>query len=251
MKNTLENKRAHLVKEIMNYKKYEDGIALQEIYRVISEHPQFDELFKKTNPNNWESYIRNLLQIRSDNMPSRKGKYLDFRYKGKSVYTYVGNPKHEEIVKVRVQTQNDITLYLNKLKESSYEQVRIEVNRRLNQSPFRKYLIEEFGMCPFKKVADEKLLIASHIVDYQDCDEEVDRGNPSNGILLTPDFDKLFDKKAISFSHKTGKIIIRPEHELTIKQLGLHSEYKLNKKYLTSDRIKYLKDRNQRYGFKN
>ena len=63
--------------------------------------------------------------------------------------------------------------------------------------------------CPFTKVSDERLLIASHIKPYQTCinegrvDEAVDY---LNGLALTPTYDKLFDQGYITFTDK-GELV--------------------------------------------
>lgn len=55
-------------------------------------------------------------------------------------------------------------------------------------------------------VDDTNLLIASHIKPWRLSDNE-ERVNHKNGILLTPTYDKLFDKGLISFTNE-GELII-------------------------------------------
>ena len=65
----------------------------------------------------------------------------------------------------------------------------------------------------------QKILIASHIKRWSDCNEE-ERLDVNNGILLSPTFDSLFDKHLISFSDE-GEILINTE------EIGLGNMLKL------------------------
>jgi putative restriction endonuclease len=73
------------------------------------------------------------------------------------------------------------------------------VAARIGQGYFRRTLILECGICPITEVDESPLLIASHIKPWKVSDN-TERINPKNGILLTPTYDKLFDRGYISFS---------------------------------------------------
>ncbi|MGS0748440.1 HNH endonuclease [Halpernia sp. GG3] len=60
-------------------------------------------------------------------------------------------------------------------------------------------MILECGFCPITQVDETPLLIASHIKPWKVSDN-IERINPKNGILLTPTYDKLFDRGYISFT---------------------------------------------------
>lgn len=64
---------------------------------------------------------------------------------------------------------------------------------RLGQSYFRNNLLKEMKKCPITGIDDNRLLIASHIKPWIHSNNE-ERVNVKNGILLSPLFDKLFDK---------------------------------------------------------
>lgn len=80
---------------------------------------------------------------------------------------------------------------------------------REGQQMYRKKVIEYMPQCPFTKITDERLLIASHIKPYKICinenrlDEAIDF---HNGLALSPTYDKLFDQGYITFSDK-GELI--------------------------------------------
>jgi hypothetical protein len=113
-------------------------------------------------------------------------------------------------------------LYIRFLKETSLqiaddlkfiiEDKNIEVTEkvqsilaRIGQGQFRDDLINIWKGCSVTGYDDCSLLIASHIKPWSVCKEN--RLNPYNGLLLTPNLDKAFDKGLITFE-KDGKIRI-------------------------------------------
>ena len=69
----------------------------------------------------------------------------------------------------------------------------VEQKVRIGQSYFRAKLLSEMKSCPITGIDDKRLLIASHIKPWVHSNNE-ERVNTKNGILLSPLFDKLFDK---------------------------------------------------------
>jgi putative restriction endonuclease len=69
----------------------------------------------------------------------------------------------------------------------------VEQKVRIGQSYFRAKLLSEMKSCPITEIDDKRLLIASHIKPWVHSNNE-ERVNTKNGILLSPLFDKLFDK---------------------------------------------------------
>lgn len=251
----ISDRRGIVIDEIMHNEKYVDGITLEELYKEVKKHLLYNELFRRANINNRNQYknsIRALLQHQSTNMKHSKGKHNRFVFLGQSTYTYAEN-RSKNIKKLleNVKKINNDIKEVNNLPNLNKEEKTTLIKQRLNQGYFRKSLISEFQSTdPIKKVDDQSLLIASHIVDYKDCKEELDRANPYNGLLLSPDVDKLFDKKYISFD-KNGKIlIIDKKHESNIRKMGIKNNHSLDKNYLTKYRVEYLIKRNKLYGFK-
>lgn len=69
------------------------------------------------------------------------------------------------------------------------------------QRRFRDKLLEECPYCPFTKISDERLLVASHIKPFA-VSEESEAFDPKNGFTLSPLYDSLFDQGFISFDEK-------------------------------------------------
>lgn len=79
---------------------------------------------------------------------------------------------------------------------------------RLGQSYFRTKLLSEMKRCPITEIDDQRLLVASHIKPWVHSDND-ERISTKNGILLSPLFDKLFDKGI-------GLITFTPEKRILI-----------------------------------
>jgi 5-methylcytosine-specific restriction protein A len=81
------------------------------------------------------------------------------------------------------------------------------VTSRVGQGAYRKRIIHRWEYkCAVTGFDNPKILIASHIMPWKDSSNE-ERLDVSNGILLSPVYDALFDKRLISFEN-SGKIIL-------------------------------------------
>jgi hypothetical protein len=70
---------------------------------------------------------------------------------------------------------------------------------REGQDEYRRKLLEECPFCPITMINEESLLIASHIKPWAVSDS-IERIDPNNGFILSPLYDKLFDRGYITFS---------------------------------------------------
>ncbi len=91
------------------------------------------------------------------------------------------------------------------------------------------------GICVLEKIA-YPILIASHIKPYRVCDkaEEFDM---NNGLLLSKNFDSLFDLGYITFDDH-GNILASKELDITVK--NAISKYHLDDVIFNSERKKYM-----------
>ena len=101
-------------------------------------------------------------------------------------------------------------IVFKKKREIKITQKTVEQKVRVGQNNFRKDLLKELKMCPITKINDKKLLIASHIKPWVHSNDE-ERLDPNNGFLLSPLYDKLFDKGI-------GLITFTPEKEILISK---------------------------------
>lgn len=70
---------------------------------------------------------------------------------------------------------------------------------RIGQGKYREALLEECPFCPITMVNDERLLIASHIKPWAISNDK-EKIDAKNGYMLTPLYDKLFDRGFITFT---------------------------------------------------
>lgn len=262
MKQNIDEQRAHVIHDILK----ETGVLRQkDIKDKIKEHKNFKTIFltpyeeksKKPRPDGWWDTTRRILQYYSRGLSwSKEDKDELFMRIGRGYWTYKGDKNYQDaqiVIDDFIAWNNNtnISNYLKGIKNDEETESIIKI--RKNQSKFREFLLKEYNSCPIKGVEHQELLIASHIVDYKDHKDQVDKANPYNGILLSPDVDKLFDKKIISFDID-GKIIFKDldKYSLDISKM-LKDDYKnisLDKKFLTIERISYIKERNRIYKFK-
>lgn len=79
---------------------------------------------------------------------------------------------------------------------------------RVGQQIFRKALIGYWeGRCAITETESLKLLVASHIIPWSECESDSERLNVHNGILLVATLDAAFDCGLITFMD-CGKIQI-------------------------------------------
>ncbi len=94
------------------------------------------------------------------------------------------------------------------------------VKVRTMQSEFREKLLRALKFCPITQVVDKRLLVASHIKPW--CfSNNFERLDINNGFLLSPLFDRLFDKGLITFSEDKWLIISKDMKKSDITKLGL------------------------------
>lgn len=118
------------------------------------------------------------------------------------------------------------------------------VKPRIGQGIFRKGLIEYWHGCAISQCPLTWMLIASHIKPWRDADNQ-ERLDPYNGLLLLPNYDKLFDLGYISFNSK-GKIMYsRLLDKFDRETIGLTNNLHLVK--LEEQHLKYLKYHNDNY----
>lgn len=107
-----------------------------------------------------------------------------------------------------------------------------EVSSRDGQSLVRNGALNRYGKCQLCEINYKELLIASHIIPWNESDSEEiikkfgknTRGDIDNILLLCANHDKLFDKNLISFD-SNGRILI--DNKIKIEDyelLRIHSE---------------------------
>ncbi len=128
-----------------------------------------------------------------------------------------------------------------RLKEEPPSTTEIERLRkeRVGQDVFRKALMLYWNeQCAVTGVSHPNLLRASHIIPWAICEDDAERLNVMNGLLLASHLDAAFDTGLISFDN-AGQIILSPEltsHDR--EKLGISETMRLTR--ISEDHIKRL-----------
>ncbi len=120
-------------------------------------------------------------------------------------------------------TQQDNIVFKQKKKNKNTEKT-ITQKIRIGQDIFRNELLRTLKKCPITQIDDKRLLIASHIKPWVHSNNE-ERLNPNNGFLLSPLYDKLFDKSIglITFTSKKEILISKKLSNENRARLGINN----------------------------
>ena len=133
--------------------------------------------------------------------------------------------------------------------EQRLEQEEVETNiakkrtHRIGSEKYRREVINYMPQCPFTKITDERLLIASHIKRYAICikNKENDQAlDYLNGLALSPTYDKLFDQGYITFSDNGELICGTQLSSYTWEKLSINPNAKNKMRIFPEDREMYL-----------
>lgn len=115
---------------------------------------------------------------------------------------------------------------------------------RDGQGKYREQLLEQCRYCPFTMISDERLLIASHIKPWAASDDN-EKIDPYNGYMLSPMFDKLFDRGYITFTENRHLILSEFISPYTWKQINIKNDTFYKQLPMDDKRIEYLKFHHQ------
>lgn len=115
---------------------------------------------------------------------------------------------------------------------------------RDGQAAYREKLLEQCCYCPFTMISDERLLIASHIKPWAAC-TAAEKVDPFNGYILSPLYDKLFDRGFITFTEKRHVILSEFISPHNWKQIGLKNDTFIKALLMDDKRCEYLKFHHQ------
>ncbi|KGN68400.1 HNH endonuclease [Porphyromonas sp. COT-239 OH1446] len=119
---------------------------------------------------------------------------------------------------------------------------------RVGQGQYREGLLQECPYCPITGINDERLLIASHIKPWVLSDDR-EKVDPKNGLILSPVYDKLFDRGFITFTNNRRIVLsnwISPEN---YRRIGVSDNKFFQRLPLDDERCAYL-DFHRQFVFK-
>ncbi len=143
--------------------------------------------------------------------------------------------KQEQIVK------DEINIIKTDAELTITEKERVLLSR-VGQGRFRNELINYWKGCSISRFYKFDILIASHIKPWN-ISNNYERLDVFNGLLLLPNYDKLFDKGYISFDEK-GKMLF--SKLITVKERkALHIDNDLKLFRIENNHIEYLRYHNE------
>ncbi|MGP5182057.1 HNH endonuclease [Psychrobacter cibarius] len=91
---------------------------------------------------------------------------------------------------------------------------------RKGHGRYREQLLDSCPFCPITMIADDRLLIASHIKPWVDSDQ-FEKTDPYNGFMLSPTFDKLFDRGFMTFTDDKRVVLSPFLSKMTYSKIGI------------------------------
>jgi hypothetical protein len=131
--------------------------------------------------------------------------------------------------------EDDINIINNDDSLSQTEKT-VLIKARKGQGKYRESLIEYWGSCSITACKNTSLLRASHIKPWKISNNK-ERLDHFNGLLLTANFDLLFDQGFISFCNKGNIIIANALDQDTQNILGVSQNISID---LVEEHLSYL-----------
>ena len=114
------------------------------------------------------------------------------------------------------------------------------IKARKGQGVFRRNVEKIESCCRVTGLEDKHLLIASHVKPWRTCTTSVERLDGSNGLLLAPHVDRLFDKGLLSFERDGKPMVSSTLDDKTLECLGLQDVLDRNVGMFSEEQEYYL-----------
>ena len=170
---------------------------------------------------------------------------MRLNYNGQPMFYLKLFADFEEIEKRKAYIENYGTVkqedkeYFWGVKEDSSESKQHIRYGREGQDEYRKKLLEECPFCPITMINEESLLIASHIKPWAVSDSK-ERIDPNNGFILSPLYDKLFDRGYITFTDDKRVSISNWLSRQVKERIGIKENQMFQFLPINQERTKYL-----------
>jgi len=114
------------------------------------------------------------------------------------------------------------------------------IKARIGQGQFREKLLSECPYCPITMLNDERILIASHIKPWVVSNDK-EKIDPKNGLMLSPTYDRLFDRGFISFNDDKTMLVSPWLSPMNQKRLQIYNGKIIKDVNLDNQRKIYMK----------
>jgi hypothetical protein len=135
------------------------------------------------------------------------------------------NKNGADTVRISSSIENDIEELLHDatINETQRQQL---ILSRIGQGQFRKDLINYWRGCSVTGCDEVRILTASHMKPWS-LSTNIERLDVNNGLLLTPNLDRLFDRGLITFANDGGIVVSSLIKKTTLKLLGVDKSMKI------------------------
>lgn len=190
-----------------------------------------------------DEYIDHILSQEKIAMESRtiystKKDLTNFKSALRAFMTFIKSDYHKRYENSVLQEIDKVKKYRH-INETERDAI---ISSRIGQGVFRYGLINYWKCCAVSGCSISKILIASHIKPWRDADNQ-ERLDVFNGLLLLPNYDKLFDLGYITFDKKGLMIFSKLLPMSERKNIGVNGIKRLLK--IDERHIPYLKYHNE------
>jgi hypothetical protein len=133
----------------------------------------------------------------------------------------------------------------NKSRDVAETEREAVIKARIGQGNFRTDVIALWGSCAVTGCSLSRVLIASHIVPWASCTTDQERIDPFNGLLLTPNLDKLVDRCLIAFNDDGSTLLSKELNAGELSILGVNEKSKL--RFVRPAMLPYLQRHRQMF----
>lgn len=245
------------------FKRFLDTVGIEtfinyfEYFQKETENPKLFEIFEL----NEESWNKNAFAIKASS--GKRLFRLGLEVDALKYIANEANPKRigfdiqekarlflKEFTNVNTQQEIEIIDKSAQIADLSIIEKQILIKYRIGQSSFRRKLFEYWGGCSITGCANFSVLIASHIKQFSLCSSN-EKYDLFNGLLLAPNYDKLFDEYLISFNEK-GEILISDTLSLLdLQKLGVSKNDCIISEKLKQEHLIYLCEHRKLFREKN
>ena len=189
------------------------------------------EDYKTSHQCSWENYkVFNDLLLQVKYLLVEKGIEDVTLLNAHSFVWIISKMNDEKVIK---KFNNDQVPY-KQLEKKDRESV---IKARNGQGLFRRLILRYWLKSSVTDCGCQSVLIASHIKPWAKCNT-VEAIDQYNGLLLTPNLDKLFDQGLISFNDNGTIIISSRINNDDLSILGINN--KMSLRYIETHHLKYL-----------
>ena len=121
----------------------------------------------------------------------------------------------------------------------SNDQKLLLIKNVFKQGPYKTKLLEHWGGCSITGINNPSMLMTTFIKPFEEC-SNVEKFDIYNGLLLTPNYNKLFEEYLITFD-SLGKIEISDTlNDKDLLKLGISRNDKLREDKFTMNHAYYF-----------